>query len=122
MPMVECIGCGKKFGSLNGMACPECIFEKMVFDKGVTGYVRGYKFHPSRKWKFDFAFHDKMIAVEIEGGTWTGGRHTRGKGFENDCIKYNAATKAGWKIFRYTTNMVENGNAIEEILEILGLS
>jgi len=45
-----------------------------------------------------------MIAVEIEGGVWTGGRHTRGAGFRQDMEKYNEATAMGWRVFRVDTS------------------
>ena len=61
-----------------------------------------------------------MIAVEIEGGTKFGqSRHSKGKGFVDDCHKYNAATRLGWKVYRYTTEMVERGDAINGILEMM---
>jgi hypothetical protein len=63
-------------------------------------YVTEHKFHPSRKWRFDFAFPEVMIALEIEGGVWTKGRHTRGTGFINDIGKYNEATMMGWRVLR----------------------
>lgn len=59
-----------------------------------------YRFHPTRRWRFDFAFPKPMIAIEIEGGVWTGGRHIHPVGFEKDCEKYNEATKLGWKVYR----------------------
>lgn len=58
---------------------------------------------PQRRWRFDFAWPACLVAVEIEGGQWSGGRHTRGKGFAADCEKYNAASLAGWRVLRYTT-------------------
>lgn len=73
---------------------------------------REYKFHPTRRWRFDFAIPDHMVAIEVEGGTWANGRHTRGSGFEKDCEKYNAATLDGWRVFRFTTGMVQDGRAI----------
>lgn len=78
-----------------------------------------YKFHPSRKWRFDFAWPDKMLAVEIEGGSWSGGRHTRGSGFEKDCEKYSTAAAMGWRIMRFTTGQVENGLAIGLVKEAI---
>jgi very-short-patch-repair endonuclease len=63
---------------------------------------RQYCFHPARRWRFDFAWPDAMVAVEVEGGVWTGGRHTRGAGFQADCRKYNAAVLLGWRVLRYT--------------------
>jgi very-short-patch-repair endonuclease len=67
-----------------------------------------YRFHAIRRWRFDFAWPDALVAVECEGGTWTRGRHTRGKGFENDCYKYNAATAQGWRVFRCTKGMLDD--------------
>ncbi len=76
---------------------------------------REHKFHPWRKWRFDFAWVGLKIAVELEGGVWSGGRHTRGKGFTNDCEKINVATAMGWKVFRFTGDMVNDGRAAEFI-------
>ena len=61
-----------------------------------------YKFYPDRRWRFDYAFPKQKIAIEQEGGAWSGGRHTRGKGFINDMEKYNKAVILGWRILRYT--------------------
>lgn len=81
---------------------------------------REFQFAEGRKWAFDFAWLDKMIAVEIEGGTKFGkSRHSRGAGFENDAKKYNTATRLGWKVYRYTTAMVERGDAIKDITEMM---
>ena len=79
-----------------------------------------YRFHPTRRWRFDFAWSACKVAVEVEGGTWTGGRHTRGSGFEKDCEKYNAAALLGWRVLRFTTVMVEDGRALAAVEEILG--
>ncbi len=77
-------------------------------------FSREFRFHPVRKWRFDFIV-GKDIAIEVEGGTWNGGRHTRGKAFEGDCTKYNTATLFGWRVFRFTTDMVKRGEAIDFI-------
>jgi len=74
--------------------------------------VSEFKFHPTRKWRFDFAWIDKKVAVEIEGGTFVGGRHTRAAGYSADCEKYNAATMLGWSIFRFTSDMVYSVEAV----------
>ena len=70
-----------------------------------------FKFHPTRKWRFDFAWADARIAVEIEGGIWTSGRHTRGRGFMGDLEKYNEAQALGWRIFRFTPKQLRTGEA-----------
>ncbi len=66
-----------------------------------------------RKWRFDFAWPDQKIAVEIEGGTRSMGRHQRHYGFEADCYKYNRAAMLGWRVLRFTTGMVASGEAID---------
>ena len=63
---------------------------------------REFRFRPSRRWRFDFAWPEGKVAVEIEGGVYIDGRHTRGKGYERDLEKYNAAVTDGWKVFRFT--------------------
>ncbi len=66
-------------------------------------HEREYKFLHDRRFRFDIALPKNKIAVEFEGGVFTGGRHTRGKGYANDAKKYNLAVMHGWKLLRYTT-------------------
>ena len=81
--------------------------------------VREPQFHPDRKWRFDFAFPDEKLAVEIEGGLFVGGGHSRGKGYESNLEKYNQAVLMGWRVLRYSTDMVMRGDAINEVLVAL---
>lgn len=83
---------------------------------------REYVFAAPRKWRFDFAFPDRKLAIEIEGGIWNAGAHVRGGHFESDCAKYNAAIKLGWRVLRYSTAMVLRGEAINDALDILSNS
>jgi very-short-patch-repair endonuclease len=78
-------------------------------------YVSEYRFHPVRKWRLDFAFPELRLAVEVEGGHWTGGRHTSGIGFEKDCEKYNALTLSGWRLLRFTGKTIKSGEALKAI-------
>lgn len=66
-----------------------------------------YRFHPVRRWRFDFAVPEHMLAIEVEGGSYVQGRHTRGKGFAADMEKYNTATLMGWSVLRYTPQQVD---------------
>lgn len=79
--------------------------------------VLEYAFHPTRKWRFDFAWPDHQIAAEVDGGTWIGGRHSRGAGYERDCEKLNAAAVLGWRVLRFTTAMVKDGRAVRSIAD-----
>lgn len=82
-------------------------------------FLREYKFHPTRKWRFDFVLPVKKIAIEIEGGIWRGGAHTRGKGFEEDIVKHNEAVRLGWRVLRFSTAMVLSGDAINLVMEVV---
>lgn len=84
--------------------------------------VREHRFHPTRRWRFDFAWPAYKIAVEIEGGTWSRGRHTRGDGFEKDCEKYAEALLLGWRVFRFTTGQVTGGYAASTIEQVFSLN
>lgn len=77
---------------------------------------REHKFHPKRRWRFDFAWPALRVAAEIEGGTWINGRHNRGTGFEKDCEKYNAAALAGWTVLRFGANAIKSGEAVKTTL------
>lgn len=87
----------------------------------VPAAVPEYRFHPGRDWRFDFAWPDWMIAVEIEGGVWTKGRHTRGKGFLKDMEKYNAAAHLGWRVFRFTPAELASGWAVGYMMGVFGI-
>ena len=78
-----------------------------------------YKFHPSRKWRFDFAWIPQKIAVEIEGGIWNYGAHVRGIHFLSDMEKYNEAGKLGWRVFRFTPQQFKKGNVQSFLLDVL---
>lgn len=60
-----------------------------------------FRFHPSRRWSADFAIPSRKLLVEIEGGVWSGGRHTSGAGFMGDMEKYNAAAALGYRVLRF---------------------
>ena len=70
-----------------------------------------FRFCAPRRWRFDFAHIETKVAIELEGGSFVGGRHTRGKGFASDCEKYNVAAAQGWAVFRLTPAMLEGSNA-----------
>lgn len=78
-------------------------------------FVQEFKFHTSRKWRADFHIKNTKLLIEVEGGIWSGGRHTRGKGYLGDMEKYNAATMMGFQVLRFSTEQVTSGFAIKQI-------
>ncbi len=75
--------------------------------------VKEYRFHPTRKFRFDWACPHRLLACEQEGGSLILGRHTRGQGFEDDCIKYDEAMLLGWTVLRVTPKMLSDGRAAD---------
>ncbi len=93
---------------------------------GLPQPCREYRFDPVRRWRFDYAhttgqMYRDWIAVEIEGGVWSGGRHTRGKGFIGDMEKYNAATCAGFRVIRVTPDQVRKGDLAMWLKRVRGM-
>ena len=86
---------------------------------GLPEPVRELRFHDTRRWRFDFAWPDQMLAVEVEGGVWSRGRHVRGQGFTRDCEKLNAAALLGWRVLRIPGEWVEDGTALALVEEAL---
>lgn len=74
-----------------------------------------YKFHPTRKWRFDYAFPFLRVAVEIDGGVWTYGRHNRASGYINDMAKFNEAAAMGWTVLKFTPDEKFTAAALETI-------
>ncbi|MFJ2989972.1 hypothetical protein ACIPF8_19065 [Collimonas sp. NPDC087041] len=77
--------------------------------------TREHQFHPTREWRIDFAWPDRKLAIEIEGGIWTQGRHTRGAGMRADMEKYNAMAEMGWALLRFDSTAVSSGAAIKQV-------
>jgi very-short-patch-repair endonuclease len=63
-----------------------------------------FRFHPVRKWRADFAHLPSRTLIEIEGGIYVHGRHTRGAGFAADLEIYLVAALAGWRVVRLGPN------------------
>ena len=97
----------------------EILFENYLIERKIT-YEREYRFLSHRRYRFDFAILGPQIAIEIEGGIFTGGRHISAMGFLKDCEKYNLASIEGWRLIRIPTNWFKSDfDKIEHILDYL---
>lgn len=90
----------------------EILFERHIQDARLPTPETAYKFHPTRKWEADFAYPRYRLLIEIEGGEWTQGRHSRAKGFINDCEKYAEAQILGWRVLRIPGTWVHDGTGV----------
>ena len=77
-------------------------FERSIARNCLPQPVREHNFH---RWRFDFAWPKLKVAVEIDGATFSGGNHVRGKGYQRDCKKHNQAQLEGWAILRADSEM-----------------
>jgi hypothetical protein len=75
--------------------------------------VKEYRFHVARRWKFDYYHEPTMTAIELEGGLYSGGRHSRAEGYLSDIEKYNAASMQGIVILRLGTGQVDAAHIAE---------
>jgi very-short-patch-repair endonuclease len=89
---------------------------------------REFRFHPTRRWRFDFAYPDIKLAIECEGLTYYGnnkdgsmklGRHQTAKGYQEDLEKYEQALLLGWTVYRCSGQMVKSGRAIDTIKKLM---
>ena len=90
-----------------------------IRQEGLPPPVKEVRFHPIRKWRFDLAFPLQKVALEIHGGVYMQGHHTRGKGFEDDREKMNEAQLMGWTVLEYSTGQVKDGKPIVDLKRIL---
>ena len=86
---------------------------------GLPEPVAEFRFAPPRRWRFDLCWPQYRIAVEIEGGIWTAGRHVRPRGFSGDCEKHSVAAAQGWRLLRFTGAQIKSGAALILIEKML---
>lgn len=105
---------------------PSPVFPKLCKAQSLPEPTPEYKFHPTRKWRFDWAFFGEdeffgeiKLALEVEGAVWVQGRHTRGSGFVKDMEKYNEAACLGWRIIRVQPNELCTAKTIDLIQRAL---
>lgn len=91
-----------EYGAVGGCAAPN------TFHTTFSRALREYRFHPERKWRFDFAVPDEKVAIELDGGTFQGIRtgHSSGVGLRAWREKNNAAMSAGWRVWHYAPEEV----------------
>ena len=79
---------------------PPTAFLLLLDREGLPAPVTEYTFALPRRWRFDYAWPCERDALEVEGGVFIGGRHSRGVGQMRDMEKYNRAVLLGWRVLR----------------------
>jgi len=98
------------------MTAPPAIVLAAFADAGLAEPVAEYRFHQRRRWRLDYAWPAAFVALEVEGGVWTRGRHTRPTGFLKDMEKYNTATALGWAVLRCTPQTILSDQTLSWLL------
>lgn len=78
-----------------------------------------YKFCPDRDWRADYCWISHCFILEVEGGIWTGGRHTRPEGYFEDIEKYNTMAILGYRMVRIPAYDLNTRKTIDIILKII---
>ena len=86
---------------------------------GIETPIAEFRFAPPRRFRFDYYWADKKVAVEINGGIWSQGRHTRGFGYLSDMEKLNLAQRMGIRVFQFTPQQLLSGEAQAFMKEVL---
>lgn len=109
-------------GTVVAVSALEDTLDVQLRAAGLAPYERQFLFAKQamgRRWAADFCWPDHHLIVEVDGGVYSGGRHTRGKGFEGDCDKLNAAAKLGYAVLRFTAKHIKDGSAVTLIEEMV---
>jgi hypothetical protein len=97
------------------------VFVAAAESLGVPTPEPEFYFHETREWRFDLSWPEYLVAFELEGGVFSGGRHTRGKGYTEDAKKYTEASLKGWTLIRCTSEQVRTGEALTTLLRAFGI-
>ncbi len=82
-------------------------------------YEKEFKFHDTRKFRFDYCIPKKSIAIEYEGIFSSKSSHTNVMGYSANLDKYNLATLHGWRLLRYSAiNYMNFGGDIQKLLQL----
>lgn len=94
-------------------------FANLVRQRLGVALVPEYRFHPTRKWRFDYAIVPLRIAIEIDGGVWSRGRHVRPQGYLRDMEKFNAAAALGWVVLKFTPQQLMTSATLKTIKDTI---
>ena len=97
----------------------EDLLESQMQEAGLAGFVREYQAIEGRRFKWDFAFVEDRLLIEVQGAVWVKGGHSTGVGITRDCEKFSIASANKWFTIPVTTDHVKNGKALEWIKQFL---
>jgi len=94
---------------------------QLTESRDIPRFAKEHRFHPTRRWRFDFAWPALLVAVEVHGGVFVQGHHNRGKGFCDDREKAAEAQLLGWIILEVAEPHIRSHQALDWIRRALEL-
>ncbi len=98
------------------VSSPEELLAFQLRAAQAPAFERQFRIHPQRRFRCDFYFPGARLAVEVDGGGFIGGRHSRGAGIESDCEKSALIALLPARLLRVTPRQVRDGRALAWIL------
>lgn len=98
------------------------LFHALLESEGLPIPEAEFQFAHPRRWRFDWAWPEQKLALECQGGTWTGGRHVRGAALLKEWEKLNSAAVLGWRLLYCQPSDLIKTNTMQLIKRALGLS
>jgi hypothetical protein len=98
----------------------EALFLNRLEHAGLPPGIGQYRFVPGRQYRWDRCWPEQMVAVEVQGGTWSQNGHARPSMIQRDCLKLSIGAALGWRVLPITRDMIENGTAVRLIAQALG--
>jgi len=86
---------------------------------GLGGYVREAQIIPHRKYRYDFYYPEANLCIEIQGGVWSNGAHSRPTGITRDYEKANLCVQHGFRLLQFDVKQVKSGDAVEFVRSII---
>ena len=101
------------------MAIRALTFDALCYFAGLPKPTPEYRFAPPRRWRFDWSWPDRRVALEVQGGLFVQGRHSRGAALLKEHEKLNTAAVLGWRILYCTPKQIQTGEALDIVQKAL---
>lgn len=102
-----------------GSTLEAAMFRQLQLAGLTDGLEREITFHPSRRWRLDFAWPAHKVGIEVHGGMWVKSGHTSGHGRQRDMEKQNEALLHGWRVLEVSEDHIHQGKALDWIMRLM---
>ena len=83
--------------------------------QGIPEPTFEYKFHPVRRWRADLCWIPQKLILEVQGGIFIQGRHSRGAAMLKEWEKLNTACGMGYRFLFCQPKDLMGAETVEQI-------